>query len=393
MRGLIWRTLKRLARDPGGSIDESLDNTPTEIDGQPAYVAGILLSSFGEVQAGEADQDVSQRELAAALGTCQLEGSGINIARQALRGDELLAVNYGLSLGPAWCGVGNHGVVHAIESVATAAETSQVVHHVLLPFAPKAFSASYLGRSDRFDGAMDAALFGASAQLSWSQIGNNDLLSQNVTFQNQTKCRVSVALAVQSPGESPMAPLDVRINQHGIVQSSQDPYTVNLGRLSDIQLMQILSHDIPSGPDSDPLDLQGHDELGNYEVSVDGVTILEAREGRLLMPWERAVGADPLPLADEPSSMMPLSSPVNRPLATTRMKGQRIVLSGWSQESEESRLVTYTHSEADAEVLEAWRQIRGYSTSRPVVPAGAAGLPRREAVGVPAKFSQTDTAE
>jgi hypothetical protein len=393
MRGLVWKTTLRLSRDPGGAIDEALDNVPDEIDGQPTYVCGILLSSWAEIQAGEAAQNASQRELAAALGTVQCEGAGINLARQALRGDELLALQYGLGLGPAWQAAGDHGVVHAISGVAEAQETDVVAHHVLLPFAPKAFAASYVGRSSRFDGALDSALFSDSAQLSWSAIGRDALISDNVTFQNKIYCRVSVALAVGSPGEAPLAPLDVRIRQHGILNGENDPQAFRLGQLADVQLLQLLSHDIPTGPDSNPLGIQGEAEDSNFEVALDGVTVLEAREGRLLMPWARAEGVDPLPRADEPESMAPIYSSIQRPLATTRMKGSQIEFSGFTAESEGVRLISYTHAEASAEMLERWRQLRGYTTSRPVVPAGAAGLPRREAVGLPSKFSQTDSAE
>jgi len=385
MRGLIPRNLYSESFATGSAnnqINKSLKMIPGEIGGDPAYVGGILVSYYGTITGQAGTEDASQRALAASLGSVQLQGGGDHIASTALRGDELLFLQYLLNMGTCLCLAGDHGVIHDVTDVSTEGEA--VEHHVVIPYSYKAFSAGRLGEGKPYDGARDAVLFGDSVNILLNQIGTapvTDVAWSNITVK---------LTALMWAGQEAVAPMDVRIRPLGVI--NEDPKPLAFGQVADLVALGVLSDDIPTTDDSDPLALRT--SAGIFEVELDGETILEER-GVQIIPAINSQGMAGATLdarADEPSSTAILYSPACSAQSSHRPSGNKLNLKGWSAETEESRALAYTIAQPARDLLNKWASKRGYSLDKAQVsktkPAAASTLDAKSGAGVGVDFVQ-----
>jgi len=381
MKGLIQKSLFAESVTAGGSINKALDMIPSDVAGEPAYVAGILLSYYGTLTSQAGTEDASQRQLANSLGSVQLQGGGINLARQAISGEELLLAQYMLGLGTAYTADGGHGVIHDASNIAADGQTAE--HHVLLPFAPRCFQAGRLGNSKPFDGAMDAALFRASTNLTLNQVGTAPVT--DVAWSNLT-VKASVFLVA---GNERISPLDSRLVPLGVI--NEDPKPFSLGQMSDLTSMCVYSEAVPASNDSDPLAIKT--SAAEFEVELGGLEVLSVY-GAEIQAGSVAQGLSDVmtPRADEESSMQLLYSSYPMPQASHRPAGDRLILKGWNNETETSKAMVFVVSQPDPSLLRRWAQLRGLSLDRGVVSKSNVGkgqnLDKAAATGVPVEFVQ-----
>lgn len=372
--------------NPGAAaiVQKPLDMLPDRIGGQPAYLCGILVKYAGTLTGAAGTEDASQRELAASLGTIQLQGGGWT-PFEALRGDLVLyhqyQERYGTTRNP-----GDWGVIQPHENIA-ADEGEAASHTVYLPAMSRNAGRGMVDRSGVpwYEGALDARVAAEYLSLRLHGVGQapvGDVEWSNITI------TVDAVMAYGDPGET-LAPIDLRVRHLGPVDENNETY--RLGGLYAISSLGVISDDIPSYGD-DSRDLAIKTASSQYEVRVDDITVLETLG--YMIPRLRQIdtggrSADDPDAMSEAGTQCELIAPGANTKASERATGSQIVLSGWQNESESSLCVLCAYGEPTSNQLARVREETGADTTRPRIgdrPAGDAGLGASEAAGVQVRY-------
>lgn len=374
---------------PGDDYVLRLDKLHPQLAGEETHLAGLLVHIENSLTEGNvADEDVTQRQLANAFCSVQLDGGGLGLVPSDLRGDAVLIAQSGLRLGTAY-GRGGRGIVDA-ETVPQN-DSVKLTHRFLLPFAHRLFQprSGRVGRASVWDGAIGTRML-ADSQLRLSNLCTTLAAWSNLTWGDGVKIWVT---AIYGVGPERIAPQRRQLELWGPVNQAQ--WLHSFGSRRGIPYLGLMSDDVPTPARPDTLALRA----SNNEVtlSLDGAEYSQVRAqeinglaGALGDVGEEHGAADALTDQD---SQLTLLGDADAPLGSQYPVGTELRLSGYNaaEINEDLLALAYTVRPPSGDLLERYRQIYQVDVQNPKIGnAPATGvISGEQATAVPVRLPRS----